>query len=275
MAQRSARPDVSELYLRVLSASVLLPISVAVVWIGGWYFVALVAVVTAIMCLEWLRVCGHNSQITLAVAASLGAATAVLAMLEQYIAALALLALGAVVAAGASRSSGKSTQILAALGVPYVGLMAIAAVWLRDEPSMGHATVLWLMFVVFATDSAGFTVGRLVGGPRLIPKISPSKTWSGLAGGILAAAAIGLITAQLTGQNSLLQLAGLSACLALVAQFGDFIESSLKRYFYVKDAGGLIPGHGGFLDRMDGFLVVTPAVAFLTWIFGGSPLTWR
>ncbi len=275
MAQRSPRPDVSELSLRILSAAVLLPISVTAVWIGGWYFVALVVVVTVVMCLEWLRICELGSRIAVVAAAALVAIAPVLAMMEQIAPAMAVLLLGAVVAAGANRSSRQSARILAALGIPYVGLMGFAIVWLRAEPLMGFATVLWLMFVVIATDSAGYIVGRLLGGPKLMPKISPGKTWSGLAGGVVAASAIGLIAAHITGQNSLLQMAGLSACLALVAQAGDLIESGLKRCFSVKDAGGIIPGHGGFLDRLDGFLAVTPTVAFLTLAFGGSPLTWR
>ncbi len=275
LVQQSARPDVSELSLRILSASVLLPLSVAAVWAGGGYFVATVVAVTAIMCLEWVRICGLKPGLARTAAASLSAAAPVFALTEQIVVASVLLLLGAVTAAAACDSVRRNSRIFAAVGVPYIGSMGFALVWLRSEPSMGLATVLWLMFVVIAMDSAGYTAGRLIGGPKLMPKISPKKTWSGFGAGIVAASAVGLVAAQMVDYGNFLKLAGLSAGLAIFAQAGDLIESGLKRYFSMKDAGGIIPGHGGLLDRMDGFLVATPAVTFLTWMFGISPLTWR
>jgi phosphatidate cytidylyltransferase len=273
--QRSVRFDVNELSLRILSALVMLPVSFAAIWVGGWYFIALIVVIIAAMSLEWLRICGVESLVIRTTAGSLGAATPVLAMMNQIGVAAALLAMGATVSAIGRNTSNQQARVLVVLGIPYIGTTGIAFVWLRFDPSMGLATVLWLMFVVIATDSAGYLVGRTLGGPKLLPRISPKKTWSGLAGGVVAATGVGIIAVNLTGQGALLLIAILSACVAVVAQTGDFIGSGLKRYFSVKDAGHLIPGHGGVLDRLDGFLAATPFVAFLTWYLGGSPLMWR
>lgn len=275
MARQSVRFDVSELTLRILSAFVMLPVTIVAIWAGGWYFVALVVVMTATMSLEWLRISGVESQGIQTAAASFGAAAPVLAMMDQISVAWALLALGAAVAAIGRSTSNRPSRIFAALGMPYIGVTGIAFVWLRFDPAIGLATVLWLTFVVIATDSAGYFVGRVVGGPKLLQRISPRKTWSGLAGGVVAAVCVGVIAVNLTDQSTLLLVALLSACTAIVAQTGDFIESGLKRYFFVKDAGSIIPGHGGVLDRLDGFLAATPFVAFLTWFLGSSPLTWR
>lgn len=275
MARQPVRSDVSELMLRILSALVMLPMAIAAIWAGGWYFVALVVVVTATMSLEWLRICGVEPRGVRTAAASFGAAAPVLTMMDQIGVAWALLALGAAIAAMERNTSNRPSRIFAAVGIPYIGVAGVAFVWLRFDPAIGLATVLWLAFVVIATDSAGYFVGRLVGGPKLFPRISPKKTWSGLVGGVVAAMGVGVIAVNFTNQGTLLLIILLSACTAIVAQTGDFIESGLKRYFFVKDAGSVIPGHGGVLDRLDGFLAATPFVAFLTWLLGSSPLTWR
>ncbi len=275
MAQQLVQFDVSELTLRILSALVMLPVTIGAIWAGGWYFVALVVVMTATMSLEWLRICGIESRGIRTAAGSFGAAAPVLAMMDQVGVAFALLALGAAVAAVGKNSSNRLSRIFSALGMQYIGVTGIAFIWLRFDPAMGLATVLWLASVVIATDSAGYFVGRTVGGPKLLPRISPKKTWSGLAGGVIAASGVGVFAVHLTGQSTIFFVALLSACIAIVAQTGDFIESGLKRYFSVKDAGSIIPGHGGVLDRLDGFLAATPFVAILTWFLGSSPLMWN
>ena len=135
--------------------------------------------------------------------------------------------------------------------------------------------LLWMLAVVWATDIGAYAAGRTLGGPRLAPRWSPRKTWAGLIGGIFCAALAGWAAARLLELPSALPLVLVSAGLAIIGQFGDLAELMAKRRFGVKDTSGLIPGHGGLLDRLDGLLAVIPAVALLTVIGGGSVLSWR
>jgi phosphatidate cytidylyltransferase len=167
----------------------------------------------------------------------------------------------------------RGRPVWAALGVVYLGVAGVAAIWLRSQPEQGFAIVLWLLGVVWATDSGAYIAGRRIGGAKLAPRISPNKTWAGLGGGMLAAALVGAVTAALIG-GSALTLFAVSAALAVVEQIGDLAESALKRRFGVKDSGTIIPGHGGMLDRLDGMLAVLPAVAAIILLTNGIP-GWR
>jgi len=139
--------------------------------------------------------------------------------------------------------------------------------------------VLWLVALVIATDIGAYFAGRLIGGPKLMPRISPKKTWAGRVGGMAAAACIGALATTLVagdeGRAPVMAVALLSALLAVVAQTGDLAESAVKRNFNVKDSGTLIPGHGGLFDRLDGFLITLPALALLVALTGMSVLQWQ
>lgn len=153
-------------------------------------------------------------------------------------------------------------------GLLVIGSACVAFTALRAMQPFGLMTVLWIIAVVVATDVGAYAVGRAVGGPKLWPRISPKKTWAGLGGAVVSAAlAGGLFSWATTGTNADL-VCTVSAVAALVAQGGDLAESAVKRRFGVKDAGTLIPGHGGALDRLDGFLAATLAVAVSTYLHG-------
>ena len=146
----------------------------------------------------------------------------------------------------------------------------LALLWLRHQPSLGRETILWIVVCVWATDVGAYFLGSLAGGGKLAPRISPSKTWSGLVGGkcfsAVVSSACGLVFDA--GDTPMLALAGLG--IALVAQAGDLFESAAKRAAGVKDSGRLIPGHGGLLDRIDGLIAVLVAVAALRLVIGGE-----
>ena len=152
-----------------------------------------------------------------------------------------------------------------------IGLPTIALVWLRSVPAIGLDLVLWLLVVVWTTDTAAYLVGRSVGGLRLAPSISPGKTWSGLSGGVIGASLASVVTAWALGSERLVNAAGLGAVFAVLAQLGDLAESALKRRAGVKDSGWLIPGHGGVLDRVDGLLLTAPVLALLV---GAGAWSW-
>lgn len=156
------------------------------------------------------------------------------------------------------------------VAVVYVLAALVALLWLRHQPGTGRETVLWIVAVVWATDIGAYFLGKLAGGAKLAPRISPGKTWSGLIGGMcwaaVASAAMGLVFAQ----GATFGLAAIGVVLAVVAQMGDLLESAAKRDAGVKDSGHLIPGHGGVLDRIDGLVAVLVTVALARLAMGGD-----
>jgi phosphatidate cytidylyltransferase len=149
--------------------------------------------------------------------------------------------------------------LISALGVLYTGLPAIALIWIREDVPWGLNAILFLLLVVVATDTFAFLTGRLIGGPKLLERLSPKKTWSGLIGGITAAGVAAALFAWGLDLPDVVRLGLLAVCLGIISQAGDLAESALKRAYGVKDSSNLIPGHGGFMDRMDG--IAAAAVA--------------
>lgn len=177
--------------------------------------------------------------------------------------------------------SGRREPGLAMLGLAVILGGAVAAAWLRGGLPEGRATTIWLLLVVWATDSGAFFVGRALKGPRLAPRLSPKKTWSGAVGGLIAAAlvAVGIghgaaAASWVTAPQSTAQLVVAGIVVGLLVELGDLVESATKRRYGVKDAGHLIPGHGGLLDRLDGFLPAAIGLA-IALLIAGAGLLWR
>jgi phosphatidate cytidylyltransferase len=166
--------------------------------------------------------------------------------------------------------------LLCPAGLAYVAMAGAALLWLRDDPVAGRSAVLFVLLIVWAGDIGAYLVGRGLGGPRLAPRISPGKTWSGALGGLLAAVAVGLLAAHLfAGGGNVWRAALIAAILGIVAQAGDLLESFVKRRLEVKDSGHLIPGHGGLFDRLDGVLAAAPAAALLALVLGRGVVLWQ
>lgn len=160
-------------------------------------------------------------------------------------------------------------------GLLYIGAPCLALVFLRGDPEAGRQTVLWMFMLVWASDSGAYAFGRLIGGPRLAPAISPKKTWAGFIGGVFCAGAVGAVAATVLGKSTVLPLTVVSLVMGAVTQLGDLLESWFKRHFGVKDTSNIIPGHGGILDRVDGLLAVAVATALIGLAGKGSILTWQ
>ncbi len=263
------------LLTRTLSAVVLAPIVLGTTFWGGWPFVVMVVVVAWLMAWEWDRLWGGSGTATSAVIAMLAALAAiVLTVLDQGLLAILLVGLAAVLAWFGYRAAPEGGR-WAGLGVLYIGLPGMALVSLRLSSELGLTILFWLLAVVWATDIGAYFAGRAIGGPKLAPRLSPNKTWAGLAGGMACAALAGWLAAVFVGIGRSGALAALSAALAVVAQAGDITESGIKRHFGVKDSSNLIPGHGGVLDRVDGLVFAAVAVAALGVAAGGHEVIWQ
>jgi phosphatidate cytidylyltransferase len=166
----------------------------------------------------------------------------------------ALLILGAGACTAALATSGLQSRAWSALGVLYLGLPGLILVWFRSDQAYGVTAIFFFFLVVWSADIAAYFTGRTLGGPKLAPRISPGKTWSGFAGGLIIPTLLSFGYALWLGGTSAVTLALTGAALALSSQFGDLAESAIKRNFHVKDAGQLLPGHGGLLDRVDGLI---------------------
>jgi phosphatidate cytidylyltransferase len=283
--------SLTNLQKRILSAAILLPLVVVEILLGHPYFDLLVAVFAGVMAWEWARICARRrNPHDPAPAARLAAAawhlpglvsilTAVLAVLASgFLAAgpvsAAILAIGAILSGLLALPHHRSRAVWFTAGTVYVTLPAIALLAIRADPDYGKAMLFWTIAMVVAADTGGYLVGRTVGGPKLVPRISPNKTWSGLAGAVAGAALAGLCTAFILNHTNVLMLTLISAVLGLLEQGGDLVESAFKRHFGVKDTSQIIPGHGGVLDRVDGLLAVAVAVLVINLWAGGSVLAW-
>jgi phosphatidate cytidylyltransferase len=251
-----------ELPKRVATGVVLVGVAVAALWLGGLAFAALASAAVLVMFTEWATM--HRLPLLLRRLglAVLGVVAWVVAVAASPAEALMLLGGGAGLLGLFAGRLQNGTGRPMALGLLYCGLPLIALIWLRGA-SWGFYATLFVMAVVWGADIAAYFTGRAVGGPKLAPAISPNKTWSGAAGGLLGALLVaGLLALIWPGHANLAGLARLAVLalpLAILSILGDLYESWLKRRAGVKDSGQLLPGHGGVMDRLDG--LVPAAVA--------------
>lgn len=163
---------------------------------------------------------------------------------------------------GAADLAGASRAAWLVGGAAYAFLMGWSPIVLRNDPQFGFAVIVLLFAVVWTTDILGYFGGRAFGGPKLAPSVSPSKTWSGAIAGTLGAAVASAVVAAACNVR-LLPVVFVGIVLSLVSQIGDLAESAFKRKFHTKDASNLIPGHGGVMDRLDGFWAAALAAAII------------
>jgi phosphatidate cytidylyltransferase len=264
----------SDFPMRLAAGLTLGVVAAAVTLAGVTPFAVLVVAGAVVVSWEWGRlVLGADAGIVIAVQMATAAAAGVLATLGLVGLGVLALPIGAILAG--LLALGRNS-LFSALGVFYAGLPAVALIWLRADPSLGLLAVIFLIAVVAAADTAGFVAGRLAGGAKLWPRISPNKTWSGLLGGLAGSAVVGALFWFSLPDASAVRLATTGAVLAAVAQAGDLAESALKRRFGAKDTGTIIPGHGGLMDRVDGLIAAAVAAgicAFLVnWYFPARAL---
>ena len=265
----------SDIGPRALSAIVLAPAAVLAIWAGGPWFLGLMLAACALLAVEWATMSASRAWRVMAGAVGFGLVAGVVAAYAQQLSlALVMLVFGAVAAGLFARNRGQEA-LDAAYGVLYLGWPAVLLIWLRDSDSQaGLAWTVSAFAIAWASDIMAYVVGNLVGGPKLWPRFSPNKTWSGFIGGLAAGTVAGSLLATFLdlGIGPVWgAVLGLAAALATMA--GDLWESALKRRYGVKDAGKLIPGHGGLLDRVDGLMFAVVVVAcgrLLVGLLGGG-----
>lgn len=214
---------------RIISAGLLIPAVLIILWLGGLYYDALILIAAIVMSFEWNTIINTENETVLS-------------------------------------PSQKKWWTVAGIG--YVVLFSLPLMYLRDL-EQGFGIVLLLALLIWATDIAAYFTGRALGGPKIWPRISPKKTWAGLLGGMVAAGCVTMVTAAFFSHHTMLTVFLWGALLAFFAQVGDFFESWVKRSFGVKDSGHLIPGHGGIMDRMDGFVTVAPIFTIIVLLNDG------
>lgn len=247
----------ADLWPRVASGLVMAAVAFGLTYAGPAPFAALLLVGGTVLAWEW----GHmirGASLDATMIAHIAAVAAAIGLSALGQPGLALLALVIGMILVGLLATGNHL-FLSAIGVIFAGLPAASLIWLRNDGALGFTAVMFVLLVVIATDTSAYFSGRLIGGPKIWPRISPNKTWAGLGGAVAGAALVGVIVSQFVAGASAPRLALIGGCLAVIAQVGDFAESALKRHFGTKDASALIPGHGGLMDRVDG--LVTAAVA--------------
>lgn len=270
----AAAPGGDRVWLRVASAAVLAPVVVAFAIAGGIPFEIMVIAAGAVLAWEWSGFAadlgGRGAFLPLAGVAVASGAFAARGYPVLGVATILVAVIGFFAFMRAMRQP-QSAALAAwlAAGSAAIGLPVVALIWLRTDGGAGMEAVLFLLAVVWTSDIAAYAAGRLLGGPRLAPAISPAKTWSGAVGGFALAVAAGAGVAAFFGHPVDAGLVLLAALLAVAAQIGDLGESWIKRRFDRKDSGVLIPGHGGLFDRVDSLLLATLVMAAFNLLPGG------
>ena len=255
----------SNLALRVMAALVLIPLGVGAAWYGGWVWLALATITVIGLFGEWLLIV-ENVRPSVLLWGFLSLAAAGVGMaLERFDIANLVVALGLF---AMFMFSAHAKRPWTSLGLAYTAAALFASVLVRNDPVYGFTAIVFVFAIVWITDILGYFVGRSVGGPKLWVRVSPKKTQSGAIGGLAGSALFGAGFA-LAGYGEFWPMMMLAVVLSVVSQLGDLFESAVKRQFGVKDSSQVIPGHGGLLDRLDGFMAAIIAAAVIGYFRSG------
>ena len=252
----------SDLKRRVPSAIVLILLALGATWYGGFPFLLFWTLAALLVWYEWATIVRSEPRTTvIAIGAVALVIAAILLSVKMTLPAALIVLIGAVASAFATNGD-QNARVWSAGGLLYAALVFIPAVLLREDAKFGFLAIVWLYAVVWLTDIAGYFCGRFIGGAKLAPVISPKKTWSGAIGGTFFGVLGGVTVATLANANVAFMSVVIALFVSVFSQAGDIFESFVKRKFGKKDASGILPGHGGVMDRIDGFIAAA-ALALL------------
>lgn len=260
-------PKKNQLLIRFLSALFMLPVAIYIILAGGLPLFLLISLLSVIILSEWNGICENKPFSLVFIVQSLCTILLLLQlnMGSPYIGYAFMSSIVSIIAVAYLLNA---RVIWAALGFLYAFVPSYSVLHIQEN--LGSLVLLWMMLLIWGMDTGAYFVGKNVGGPKMFPKISPNKTWSGLIGGTITAMVLAYVFNMFVDvqnfvvfDNALILLI-LSGSLAILSQIGDLAESAVKRRYSVKDSGSIIPGHGGVMDRVDGFLFVAPAILMIT-----------
>ncbi|MDX1821546.1 MAG: phosphatidate cytidylyltransferase [Paracoccaceae bacterium] len=260
----SAPSKWEDLKTRTLSSLFMIVVGAGEIWLGGPWFLGLIVLVSGLMIWELVRMLSPGAEVLARGLGALAALAVTIAIMTPST--LDVLALLTPLAAGIVLLA--RNRLIYALYAPVILLAAYALVTLRDRED-GLTWLIWLVLVVVITDVAGYFAGRMIGGPKFWPAVSPKKTWSGTIAGWIGAGALGLLFIPISGAGPVLVL--ISMATSFASQMGDIAESAIKRKMGVKDSSRLIPGHGGVLDRFDGLIGAALLALVVMLLYGQVP----
>ncbi|MGP9810746.1 phosphatidate cytidylyltransferase [Rhodopseudomonas sp. NSM] len=263
MSQDNAAPAAEQgsrnFLLRVAAALVLAPAAIAIAYFGGWAWVVLATAVAIGLFLEWLSIVGAARDFRVLV---IGCLTLLVCGIGLMFGKPGPAILAAVLGVGGLAVLGDQPRRWTTTGLGYAAIALIASILVRLDPDYGFPALILIFLIVWGTDIGGYFAGRSIGGPKLWPRVSPKKTWAGAIGGMVLSLLVGLGFA-LSGFGKIFPLLIMAAVLSAVSQLGDLFESAVKRRFGVKDSSHIIPGHGGLLDRLDGYVAAVALAAVI------------
>jgi phosphatidate cytidylyltransferase len=257
---------------RALFAVLLAGIALASTFAGAPYLAGVIALISFAASREWHRMVSPKRYFweSMFTGAAIGSGLAAVVIAPHQLWPFGILLIGSIAAATSALLRG-APPFLNGAGAIYIGVPSLLLVALREHSAQGALIVIALFIVIWGADTGALVTGRVIGGPKLVPMLSPNKTWAGFLGGIvLPAAGLAIYVTLLHGSGWKAAIFGV--VLALAAHAGDLFESWIKRRVGRKNSGSLIPGHGGVLDRIDSTLFVAPAAAVLVFLFGLDPL---
>jgi phosphatidate cytidylyltransferase len=257
----------NNLALRILSAAVLAPLALLAAYLGGWAFALFWGAAALAVLWEWITlVAGTTYRLMFSLCGGALAIAGFLAWLGRPTAAVLIVGLGALAAPIFTPSE---RRLWVTIGIGYAGALLLAPIFLRADQTFGFLVIVLLFAIVWSTDILGYFAGRAFGGPKLLPAVSPKKTWSGAIAGTVGAMIVAPLVADQFGLFNRLAIVAIALILSVLAQIGDLFESWVKRQFGAKDSSQLIPGHGGVMDRLDGFWAAAVAGCLIGLLRGG------